>query len=325
MRKHLLPLLVTLLAAIVIANIAIYTLYDNARFTVTRQEVTIPGLPQAFDGFTILQISDLHSLYFGEGQSDLIAVINALTYDIIAVTGDMQDHQDDLRPFLDLFHGIEHRSPALYVAGNSGSEDVDLKAGYVYDVGLRLRAEGLTLMDRPVVIERGGARVWFTEVYEGRSPASLKQNAVDRLASGKYPQYAGYLADQIAFLSQLQVTFDGITEEDTLIGITHYPLAKSQLDDPARDIPPFDLVIAGHYHGGQIRLPGIGAIYVPAGYEKRRGWFPDPRIVSGLYQGAGIQQYVSRGLGAGGPIPPLRFRLFNTPEINLITLRKAAE
>ncbi len=323
MRRLLLPLLVTLLAAIVIANIAIYTLYDNARFTVTRQDVTIPGLPQAFDGFTILQVTDLHSQYFGERQQLLTDTINGLTYDMIAFTGDMQDHKGDMQPFLDLVRGIEHLSPALYVAGNSGSEDVDLKAGYVYDVGLSLRAEGLTLMDRPVVIERGGARVWFTEAYEGRSPAGLKQDAQDRLASGKYPQYTGYLADQIAFLSQLQVTFDGITEQDTLIGITHYPLAKSMLDQAERDIPPFDLVIAGHYHGGQIRFPFIGALYIPAKNEPRRGWFPDESIVSGLYQGAGIQQYTSRGLGAGGYVSWLKYRLFNTPEINLITLRSA--
>ena len=323
MRRLLLPLLVTLLAAIVIANIAIYTAFDNARFTVTRQEVSITNLPPQFDGFTILQVSDLHSLYFGEDQQMLAQAINGLTYDMIAFTGDMQDHKGDLQPFLDLVHGIERRSPALYVAGNSGSEDVDLKAGYVYEDGLRLRAEGLTLMDRPVVIERGGARVWFTEAYEGRSPAGLKQDAEGRLASGKYPQYTGYLADQIVFLSGLKVTFDGITEEDTLIGVTHYPLTKSQMDDPNRDLPPFDLVIAGHYHAGQIRLPFIGALYIPAPREARRGWFPDERIVSGLYQGAGIQQYVSRGLGAGGYVSWLKYRLFNTPEINLITLRAA--
>jgi len=323
MRKILLPLLVTLLAAIVIANLAVYTAYDNARVTVIRQDVTIPNLPRAFDGYTILQVTDLHSQYFGERQQVLTDTINALPYDMLAFTGDMQDHKGDIQPFLDLVHGIERRSPALYMAGNSGTEDVDLKAGYVYEIGQSLRAEGLTLMDRPVVIERDGARVWFTEAYEGRSPASLKKDAVDRLASGKYPQYTGYLADQIAFLSQLQVTFGGITEEDTLIGITHYPLVKSLLDQAERKIPPFDLVIAGHYHGGQIRLPLIGAVYIPARGEVRRGWFPDERIVSGLYQGAGILQYVSRGLGAGGDVSWLKFRLFNTPEINLITLRAA--
>jgi predicted MPP superfamily phosphohydrolase len=321
MRKHLLPILVTLLAAIVIADLIAYTVYDNARFTVTRQEVVVPGLPEAFNGFTILQVSDLHSTEFGGNESNLIAAINGLSYDLIAFTGDMQDRKGNLQPFLDLVRGIRHDGrPMLFVSGNSGPEDVDLKAGYVYDEGLRLQNEGLTLMDRPFSIERGGARLWFSEVYDGLTPAEMIRQARERIDSRLYPQMDSYYADQILYLTGLQGTFDGIKPDDTLIGITHYPLTKAQLDDPGRASLPFDLVIAGHYHGGQIRLPGIGALYVPAPAERRHGLFPNPRIVSGLYQGEAIQQYVSRGLGAGGPVPWLRFRLFNTPEINLIRL-----
>jgi predicted MPP superfamily phosphohydrolase len=322
MRKILLPILVTLLAVIVIANIAVYTNIDNARVTVIRQEVNIPNLPSQFDGFTILQLSDLHSVLFGSQQRDLTALINGLNYDMIAVTGDMQDHKSDMQPFLELMNGIERKSPALFVAGNSGPEDVDLKAGYVYDDGLRLQMAGLTLMERPFSIERGGARLWFSEAYEGQTPASLIRQACERMDSRRRPEMDGYYKDQIAFLTELEGIFASIPEEDTLIGITHYPLMQSQLDDPNRQTLPFDLVVAGHYHGGQIRVPGIGAMVVPAPDEVRGGLFPDQRIVSGLYKGAGIQQYVSRGLGAGGPIPFLKFRLFNTPEINLITLRR---
>lgn len=321
MRKHLLLILVTVLAAILIANLAVYTRIENARVTVIRQEVTIPNLPAQFDGFTILQVSDLHGVRFGEHEERLIALVNSLSYDMIAFTGDMQDRSDDLQPFLDLYHGMEHKNPAVFISGNSSPEDVDLKSGYIYEEGLRLQKEGLTLLDRPYSIERGGARLWFSESYEGRTPADLKQQAKQKLAVEKHANMAGYYADQIAFLSELQVIFNGITDKDTLIGITHDPLTKAQLDDPNRRSLPFDLVIAGHYHGGQIRLPGIGALYVPAPGEPRGGLFPDQRIVSRLYQGAGIQQYVSRGLGASGPVPFLAFRLFNPPEINLITLR----
>jgi len=326
MHKHRLLILVTLLAAILIANLAVYTGIDNARVTVIRQEVTIPNLPQPFDGFTILQVSDLHSTYFGEGESQLIALINGLPHDLIAFTGDMQDSKGGPQPFLDLVRGIRHDDrPMLFVSGNSSPEDVDLKAGYVYAYGKGMLAEGLTLMDRPFYIARGGARLWFSEAYEGRSPAAMIRQARERLDSRLYPQMDGYYADQIAFLTELQGDFAGIPAADTLIGITHYPLTKAELDDPNRQYLPVSLVIAGHYHGGQIRVPGIGALVVPNTAEVRGGLFPDQRIVSGLYQGAGIQQYVSRGLGAGGPIPLLKFRLFNPPEINLITLRKAAD
>jgi uncharacterized protein len=320
MRKHLLLILVTLLAAILITNLAVYTRIDNARVTVIRQEVSIPNLPSQFEGFTILQVSDLHSTLFGEGESQLIALINGLPYDLIAFTGDMQDSQGGLPPFLDLVRGIRHSTPMVFVSGNADPEVVDLRAGYIYDVGQSLQSEGLTLLDRPFSIERGGARLWFSEAYGGLTPAEMKKQAQQKLAIEKHPNMAGYFADQIAFLSELQVTFNGITDKDTLIGITHDPLTKAQLDDPHRLSLPLDLVLAGHYHGGQIRLPGIGALVVPSPDEPRGGLFPDQRIVSGLYQGNNIQQYVSRGLGAGGPIPLFKFRLFNPPEINLITL-----
>ncbi len=91
------------------------------------------------------------------------------------------------------------------------------------------------------------------------------------------------------------------------------------LADP-QGLPPYDLVIAGHYHGGQIRLPGYGAFYIPDDSLPRQGLFPPQELASGLYVGNGIQQYVSRGLGASSRITFLKFRLFDTPEVNLIIL-----
>ena len=80
----------------------------------------------------------------------------------------------------------------------------------------------------------------------------------------------------------------------------------------------FDLVIAGHYHGGQVRVPFYGAPFIPVMTSSfYDGFFPDQNYVSGLAAGNSIQQYISRGLGASN-IP---FRLFNTPEINLLTLK----
>ena len=83
----------------------------------------------------------------------------------------------------------------------------------------------------------------------------------------------------------------------------------------------YDLIIAGNNHGGQLRLPIIGAIYAPGEYGKKL--FPNKEKVEGLSQINGVYQYISKGLGASGDYSFMRFRLFNAPEINLITLKKS--
>lgn len=124
-----------------------------------------------------------------------------------------------------------------------------------------------------------------------------------------------------AYQTLLLNSINNIPDTDILIGLTHIPLSKASLDT-LKDYPDYDLVIAGHYHGGQIRLPLLGAIYVPDDSTPLGGFFPDNHYISGLYAGKASQQYISRGLGSTGYIPFLKFRFLNPPEINLIELQK---
>ncbi len=307
--------------------LAAYTIYDNQRIVTIRQTVEIEGLDPAFDGFTILQISDLHGARFGARQERLASLVNSLDYDLLALTGDFQSRKRDTQPLYELLHAVQTDAPVVYIGGNAGPNDVDIFTGSVSPEGEKLQAEGCVLLARPFFIQRGDARLWISETYLGRTPASLMAHAKARLAAAEPDDFMqGYYTRQIAFQEELEQTFSGITARDTLIGITHYPLPQAALDGAGGKTLPFDLVIAGHYHGGQIRLPFIGALYIPDSSSKRFGLFPDQRMVSGLYPGAHIQQYVSRGLGSSDVVPFLKFRLFNTPEINLITLRnKPAE
>ena len=110
-------------------------------------------------------------------------------------------------------------------------------------------------------------------------------------------------------------------ENYTTIAITHYPWNDSFYNNAREHVGKYDLVIAGHYHGGQIRIPFYGALFIPNINEA--GLFPKQSDVSGYNVYGDYKQYISRGLGAsklGGT--NLKFRLFNTPEINLITLVK---
>lgn len=71
--------------------VTIYNVIINQQISVVRQQVEIKDLPKTFDGFTIIQISDLHGKIFGENEQHLLSKMNALNYDMVAFTGDMSD------------------------------------------------------------------------------------------------------------------------------------------------------------------------------------------------------------------------------------------
>ncbi|MBE0448900.1 MAG: hypothetical protein IBX64_12575, partial [Actinobacteria bacterium] len=116
-----------------------------------------------------------------------------------------------------------------------------------------------------------------------------------------------------------------LKDSDVVIGLTHYPLSPrwfSASYSPDYIRLNYDLVLAGHYHGGQIRVPIYGALYIPEYSLSRHGYLPPQDKVRGLTTVGGVKQYISGGLGATGAVSPLRFRLFNTPELNVIKLTK---
>jgi uncharacterized protein len=111
-----------------------------------------------------------------------------------------------------------------------------------------------------------------------------------------------------------------IPASDVLVGLTHVPFTVGEVSDMPQNDPAYDLILAGHYHGGQIRLPLLGAVYIPDAGSDRHGWFPEQNRARGLYDWGPFRQYVSAGLGASGSVRILEFRLFNRPEINLVRL-----
>jgi predicted MPP superfamily phosphohydrolase len=118
-----------------------------------------------------------------------------------------------------------------------------------------------------------------------------------------------------------------LDEEETelLIALNHYPVPDQRIDmlreDANYNLRDFDLVLAGHYHGGQFRLPFLGAIFVPEPFYERNGLFPPQNRVKGLWEYKGMKQYVSTGLGSSDTLPFMKFRLFNTPEVNVLIFK----
>jgi predicted MPP superfamily phosphohydrolase len=328
----ILLLILAILCEVLLILVVDYTIYNNNQINIVRQTVQINGLPLEFDGFTILQISDLHGKQFGNSEKGLAGIINSLDYDAIAITGDSQDTSSkDFQPLLELILGIKRKTPIFYISGNTGPFDIyynttgdryslDMTDGKIQAAGITLLNAGCTLLNWPQVIERGGARLWFATDFSPTQSIVAVRQAQQKLRTTKSQNEKDALNEQIEYQGKLQKIYAAFQPADTLIGIFHIPLTYKTLESP-QGLPPYDLVLAGHYHGGQIRLPYLGAIYIPDDTLPWYGLLPPQEMVSGLFIGNGIQQYISRGLGASRRIPFLAFRLFDTPEINLITLK----
>jgi uncharacterized protein len=268
--KRIKPAGAAILAALVL--FVLYAAYDNNRIVIREETVVIDHLPASFDGFTVLQISDLHSKRFGAGQRRLVNLINGLEYDMIAFTGDMIDYgQHDLSPFLELLDGIENKDHAFFVSGNTGPHDYDKFTGEKDQRSDVLESAGLILLDVPYRLEREDGHIWVADAFFRQRSQSFAQEPV---LQSLYSEIE--LQRQVAYHSRLLEIFEDISERDVLMGVVHYPYRPQLLESSVNRLePPYDLVLAGHYHGGQIRIPFYGALYIPDGTSTRRGFFPD--------------------------------------------------
>jgi predicted MPP superfamily phosphohydrolase len=258
----------------------------NRFFGVTQYEYASPLVPPAFDGFKIAQVSDLHNRRFPDGPEVLADALRAERPGLIAVTGDLIDRQgpviETAIDFIRLAVGI---APVYYVAGNH-----EYRSGVYHTLLPRLREAGVRVLeDAWAAVEKDGERFVI---------AGLRDPAYATDHSGRTD--AATLSEREAALRRL------LPAGDTLaVLLSHRP---ELFDLYARCGVP--LVLTGHAHGGQVRLPGIGGLYAPG-----QGLFP--RYTCGIYRRDNTVMVVSRGLG--GRLVHLRVR--NKPELVVVKLQ----
>ena len=273
--------IIGVLAGLFLALI-VWTAWGNTALELNTYTISSRELPEAFEGYRIAQVSDLHNAEFGEGNQRLLDMLREAGPDMIAITGDLIDsRKTNIAVALAFAKEAVKIAPCYYVSGNHEagvSEYQDLKTG--------LEAAGVTILDD-------------TQVKIEVSGKSITVIGVDD------PSFsADYLTGDAAVidkkLSELAAEDPGFT-----ILLSHRPeLFDTYVD---HDI---DLVLSGHAHGGQFRLPLIGGLVAP-----NQGLFP--KYDAGLYSEDHTNMIVSCGLG--NSIIPFRFN--NRPEVVLIELK----
>ena len=273
---------VLIVSVLVILCLGIWTLWGNIALEVNEYEIMSDKIPEAFTGFRIAQVSDLHNAEFGEGSEKLIELLSQTDPDMIVITGDLIDSRHtDIEIALEFARHVIKLAPVYYVSGNHEArvhEYEDLKMGLA-EAGM------IVLEDQKVQITREGESITLM----GIDDPSFQENY---LFGDSEP-----VARQA--IENLQNESDGYT-----VLLSHRP----ELFDLYVDTG-MDLVFSGHAHGGQFRLPFIGGIVAP-----NQGFFP--KYDAGQFTKENTTMIVSRGVG--NSIIPIRFN--NRPEIVLVTL-----
>jgi hypothetical protein len=232
-------------------------------------------LPEAFDGFRILHLSDLHEKVFGKDNETLLKMARDAKPDVIAVTGDLIDSPDGLSYAQTLLPKLTAIAPVYYVTGNH-EWAADGKTAYM--------GRNRLITQLQTVVEESGA-IWLDSAF-----VSLGEGFV----------LAG-LSDQ------LNRTAPGAHQLRQMIEGDPFTVLLSHRHDFYYG--GFDVALAGHAHGGVVRLPFTDGLIGPA-----REWFP--KGTSGVLRSGGAQVVVSRGLG-DTYFP----RFLNRPQVLAVTLR----
>jgi predicted MPP superfamily phosphohydrolase len=248
---------------------------------IVQRTIVIPGLPDSFKGFRIVQISDIHYKEFTEASFVKLVLheVNGLKADLVALTGDyvsygpMAKHRSIGWAYEcgELLTRIE--CPQRYAI--LGNHDCIVNQAAAADA---LTTHGIPLLSNEAVpLERDGKRIWLagiTDALEG-NPKPDFEKAIPKTARGD--------GERVILLAH---------EPDILPTAAKYGV---------------DLMLSGHTHGGQIRFPFVPPMYLPPMGLK---------YVEGHFQVGTTQLYVNRGIGTVG----MPFRLNCPPEITVLTL-----
>lgn len=237
---------------------------SNLRLVTTRVVIASPRIPPAFDGFTIVQLSDVHGAVFGKDHETLLRKIIDARPDLIAITGDLISDEEDMKAIEPLLPRLVEIAPVYYVTGNH-----EWDSGCIRELFALLKDAGVRVLRNEYArLERGGKTLLLAGIDDPNGPWDmLKPEAVlthIREAEGDTP-YLILLAHRNGYLERLA------------------PYGA-------------DLILSGHAHGGMVRLPFTEGLVGP-----NRELLP--KRTGGVYTWQDTTLFVSRGIGNGTGFP----------------------
>ena len=269
--------------AAVLVALVIWIAWGNAALELNTYTISSSRIPESFGGYRIAHVSDLHNAEMGEDNEMLLSMLRDADPDMIAITGDLIDSRHtDVEVALQFIREAVKIAPCYYVTGNHEArvnEYGELKTG--------METAGVIILE------------------DARAEISLEGETITLIGINDPSYQTDYLFGDAQTvvdtkLAELHTDSDGYT-----ILLSHRP----ELFDTYAD-HDMDLILSGHAHGGQFRLPFIGGLVAP-----NQGLFPE--YDAGIYTEGNTNMLVSRGIGNS----ILPFRINNRPEVLLIELQ----
>lgn len=238
--------------------------YDSTTRLVTEEfTVSTSQIPESFNDFRIVQLSDVHGKSFGAENTKLIEAVREAVPDIIVITGDFIDNATSGQWAKELLGGLVSIAPVYFVTGNH-----EWASGGLVELFEIMDSYGvIALRNEYAVLERDGQSIVLAGIDDPNGFADQKtpQELFSEIEEEQGDQYTVLLAHRNDMLGTYAET-------------------------------GANLVLTGHCHGGIIRLPILGGLL-----GTDRSFFPE--YESGFYIRGGTTMFVSRGLGLIFNIP----------------------
>ncbi len=264
--------------------LGVFLYFQNNWISVKRVKFKSSKLPEAFHGFRMICLSDLHNKCFFPHQKPIFDVLQLERPDAILFCGDLIDGRtssNNMQNAITLMQGCLKYAPVYYVSGNN-----EAKNPHFDTLILRLQNLGVYILrNNKFTLSRHGSKLTLLglddmDFYSGRKKA-----------------------ERIFVLRQALNALSASTSGFKIL-LSHRP----ELIDLYNQ-SNIQVVLSGHAHGGQFRLPGVGGLFAPG-----QGLFP--KYTAGLHHFSHFSLAITRGLGNSS----FPFRLFNRPEILVLTL-----
>ncbi len=278
MKKKYIILVVVILFLIFIP---FYLYYENNFLQVSYYKVFDENVPKDFDGYKIIQISDFHNTASKRLREDLIESIQKEKPDMIAITGDLIDaNKTNIQLSVDFVKKITDITGVYFVTGNheASIKNYDVLKGNLEELGVK-------------VLENT-----YDTVSKGASYINI--------AGINDPSFANEPSVSNEIIVKTEINNTKYNEDFYTVLLSHRP----ELYDVYVE-RKVNLVLTGHAHGGQIRIPIIGGVVAP-----NQGFFP--RFTDGILKEGDTAMVISRGIGNS----ILPFRINNRPEMVIVEL-----